>query len=332
MNTLKVITSTLTLLIITFIYHLIGLNQSISDARDYLQRHQREDGSFMAFDDPRFKVWETANIAYALSLDSTTNSSMLKKSIQYLKKVRKPDQGYSYRECKSCKKNCIETSSVVFVTLKRQNALPETENTYLSSRLPEDGKWLLEYLKDDEPYFPSATGYGVVSVVLTQKESAQINKSVKQSISYLKETQSEGGDWGVSDGYYGSYFYTIYAVLWALSETNQQNTEMFKKAISYTLNAQDDDGYFHGEDPITLSKVEVSKELHTALALNTLLLRPKMAHWPAILKGLYWLLDKQREDGGWNGGLYPHKDTKREDLYATARSLVTLYSLKSFFF
>tara|TARA_Y100000768_G_C23967153_1_gene678449 strand:+ start:1186 stop:2184 length:999 start_codon:yes stop_codon:yes gene_type:complete len=322
------------------------LQLAIEDSLGFLNSHLNEEGAVILNGDERFKVWENANILYALSLEGDLSNPLIDKVSHYLlTKGRKRSGAFSYKECPDCS-NCIETSSVAYIALKNTGKIKELEdkrdNRYLYSRLPSSGKWQLEYLKEDEPYFPSATGFGMAVASRLLPLNQEVKSSLEKSFSFLVQAQNKSGDWGISDNYYGSYFYGIYAVLWGLSQPiglkeNEKEEELLKislfdRALDFVIERQTQKGNFIGDNENTGSPFKISPELHTALALNALLLKPRIKDSWAILKGIYWLLKRQTSEGSWKGGIYPYKETKKEDLYATASALSALIAFKSLLF
>ena len=140
-------------------------------------------------------------------------------------------------------------------------------------------------------------------------KSDRIDKGIK----FLLERQQPNGSWGSHWVYYDTPYYPIHTIILALKKANLEKNPSFEKAINFIIKEQNLDGSWEKE-----IENRPSKNLKTALALNSLLTTDKESIKVKIEKGINWLLNTQKSDGSWAGGEFAGWPGKKEDIFTTS--------------
>ena len=107
------------------------------------------------------------------------------------------------------------------------------------------------------------------------------------------------------------------------------DNESFKKAKEFIKKTQNYEGSW------CIDKRERDKpsfEHRTSLALYSLLINPSDEDLVSIEKGIKWLIEKQKQDGRWDGGIFVGWPGKKEDIYATSISILSLKKFNNYLY
>ncbi len=293
-----------------------SLTNSVSKARKFLETHQYENGTFQDSTKVLFNFWETILVCDALLDDAQKNDSIIQHGVNWLKTIENAD-GIICHNATCASSYCIETSSVYLQLLHRIN--PETDFTKQLATIAQlqekNGRWAIG--NPDvayEVYFPSVTGFAVNLFELTNYD--QYDK--KTALDYIAQHQLKDGSWGQTWEYYDSPGYALWQCVPALKNDTIYATEL-GKAKAFILATQLENGSwnFSGNDVNN----HISAELHTAFMLQVLGNETDQNSKSAVEKGLKFLIASQKQNGCWDGGLFPIRNQryrKNEYLIATA--------------
>ena len=308
------------------------LDQSLKKGVNWLKLQQNEDGSITLNNDTRFNIWETANSLMAWTYAREyIDDNVIKKAQDFLIKSRSPHNSFFHTtdvDTSKIENHCIETTSAALIALNSTAydiyTIEKIKNFILATQTQE-GYWEIGTpFITKQRNFPSVTGYALMVLGILNKKGENINKGLE----YLIKTQKDEGDWGTSEFFYDTSYYATYVNVVSLVSYNKADSDTVKKAIEFVKKNQNEDGSWE------YSKEGFpSKELRTALALNTLLVSNEPITSPSIQKGIDWLLDNQKEDGRWLGGYFNEtlRETKgkKEDILATAQALIAISRYKT---
>lgn len=293
-----------------------ALTASIAKARKFLETHQYENGTFQDSTKVLFNVWETILVCDALLDDPKKNDSIFQHGLSWLKTVENA-QGIICHNATCASSYCIETSSLYLQLLHRVN--PETDFTkqlaVISQMQEKSGRWAIG--NPDviyEVYFPSVTGFAV-----NLFESVHYgNYEKKTALNYIAQQQLRLGSWGKTWEYYDSPGYALWQCVPALKSDSIYATQL-AKAKSFILDTQLENGSWDFSTDNVGN--HISTELHTAFMLQVLGNETDENSRPAVERGLNFLLASQKQNGCWDGGLFPipnQRYRKNEYLIATA--------------
>ncbi|MCD6557883.1 MAG: hypothetical protein J7K31_02510 [Candidatus Aenigmarchaeota archaeon] len=324
------------ILLITFIIFIlhqqatINTTTSMNSAAGWLVGQQNKDGSISLSDNSMFKIWDTANAVVVLSLlDKSYYNETINKSVRFLNIVKRSN-GSFYMTTTAKEDYCIETTAVSLIALNLVDENISDTRNFLANKQNVKGYWEIgtPFIIVDKR-FPSVTGYAVVALALTDggSNTKHITFNITKALDFIASTQLEDGSWGSSPMYYDTPYYATYVDVWA-AELYDRN-EIIEKALGFVLRTQNSDGSWGSS-----AKGRPSKELRTALALNTLLVSDTCEKnekcKKRIEKGVQWLIKKQRPDGSWNGGYFVGTE-KKEDIYATTMAMLALIRYKNMY-
>ena len=97
-----------------------------------------------------------------------------------------------------------------------------------------------------------------------------------------------------------------------LKKAGFDNSPSFKNAVKYIIKKQNADGSWGVKN-----RNRPSKNLRTSLALNSLIISNSPHNKKRIEKGINWLLNTQKSDGSWDGGMFVGWPGKKEDIFTT---------------
>jgi len=304
------------------------LTRSVSKARKFLETHQYENGTFQDSTKVLFNVWETILVCDALLDDAQKNDSIIQHGINWLKTIENSD-GIICHNATCASSYCIETSSVYLQLLHRVN--PEADFTKQQATIAQlqekNGRWAIGNPDvANEIYFPSVTGFAVNLFESTNYQRYE----KKAALDYIAQQQLKEGSWGKTWEYYNSPGYALWQCVPALKNDSVYAAEL-AKAKAFILTTQLENGSWD----FTANDVgnHISAELHTAFILQVLGNETDQNSKSAVERGLKFLITSQKQNGCWDGGLFPipnQRYRKYEYLIATAliyKSML-LYQLK----
>jgi len=284
----------------------------------FLLKQQNADGSIYQQNSPIFKVWETANALVAVHTVQSNSSPAKEKMLSFLLSARRQDGSFYHTISFAEQEFCIETTAVGLLALWLGGKKQETQKgaSFLLHKQSPSGSWEIgtPAIKRDR-FFPSVTGYALSTLALLELSPDNENKG----IDFILDTQQSNGSWGSSPVYYGTPYYPIRANLLALKLHDQHESASYQKAIQYVLDNQNQDGSWGPP-----GSPNPSRALRTALAINSLLIHPEKQCIPAIQAGVFWLIQKQKEAGNWDGGFFVENFHKKEDVFTTSMAILAL--------
>lgn len=315
----------------------ILIYQSAERAVDYLRGLQHENGQIILDDDELFNVWETIEAVQAISLwedeANLKEDQVIQSAIAFLKDsemslgmvLHSSDHQNSY---------CVETSSsyielLAFLESKdatEQQGVAREKALYIRSQQLSSGAWrIVSYpIPENLQQFPSVTGFALGALISVDIDPLYLDAALL----YLRESQNEEGHWGIVWQYYGTPYYPMMPILKAMHYHNTDNSldSVINKARVFLLESQSEDGSFSYVSGGGQSGPSV--ELETILGLRALHSCGVEFDDVSIQKSIDWLLNNQREDGSWDGGLFPfpgYTFEKEEDIFCTSQILIFLY-------
>ncbi len=307
--------------------------RKVRKATLFLKKNQNLNGAICEKKYKEFDVWETINAVIALSLwkDKINYDidSVIKNALNFLKSSENQNGMVSHNS-KDRATYCLETSSeyIRLLTMlnKKLDAVTGKKLSFLKKQQLPSGRWKIvsPVIPAKLQEFPSVTAFALRAFLYANQKS----KYGSQSLRFLSSSQRTQGDWGVEWEYYGTPFYAMEPVLYVLSVNNKRHKfdRTIQKAKNYLITHQNSNGYWFYK--LKGFNNLPSAELQTALALQCCFHCGFKSNDKIILKGINWLLRKQRRNGCWFGGYFPHPNSrtqKREDIYATSQVLIMLY-------
>jgi squalene cyclase len=341
---------------------IVKINQvqrAIVSGANWLKSQQTENGSFIFKGRYDWDIWDTANALIALlKVGENAHSPVVKKAKDFLIQSQNKNGSFyhaSHLNWKKIKENklryigkglkhpvraikeiknlffkqearyCIETTSVALIALYHSSNRRKTEECsrglkFLKNHQSKNGGWSIGYhLEEKDRYFPSVTGFALSALICLGE-----NHGIESGLTFLGNTQTESGDWGINPIYYSSHYYPIRVNIIPFILSNRSSSGVVKKAVEFIKNTQDEDGGFGNREGNDLCfRSDISREVKTALALNALIMSGESVYSSHVQNGLRWLLKRQRKDGRWIGGRL-YGIPKEEDLYATSQAIMTL--------
>lgn len=311
-----------------------AIEEQAADGLRYFARRQHDNGAVYEGASPAFEIWETINSVIATKLWSariTVGTSMsIQHALEFLSQSEAPNGLVLHgRYLKGA--HCVETSSeylhmLHLVAGADDDRLREKLDTLLGLQ-SNNGAWPIgnPEVRPSLQRFPSVTGFALG--VLADAGKPVPRESA--ALTYLVKTQNDAGHWGEAWEYYGTPYYALAPILQALQRGADRADciRAVESAREYLLRSQEADG--HWSYASSEAMLFTSPEFQTALALRSCQAVGIRRSDPAYQRGLAWLLSRQRRDGGWNGGFFPHPDPhvrKPADVTATAYALMALHA------
>jgi prenyltransferase beta subunit len=312
----------------------ILIYQSAERAVNYLRGLQHDNGQIILDDDEMFNVWETIEAVRAISLwqDETNlkEDQVIQSAIAFLKDSE-TSFGMVLHSSNHQNSYCVETSSVYIELLAfleskgatEQHGAAREKALYIRSEQLSSGAWRAESfpIPENLQQFPSVTGFALGALASVDIVPLYLDAALL----YLRESQNEEGHWGFVWQAYGTPYYPMMPILKAIHNHNTDNSfdSVINKARVFLLESQSENGSLsYG------SENGPSVELETILGLRALRSCDVGFDDASIKKGIDWLLSIQREDGSWDGGLFPFPGNifeKEEDIFCTSQVLIFLY-------
>ncbi len=297
---------------------------AIRAGRHYLETTQRDDGAIADPRNPLFEMWETVEAATALVESGSDRDAAVQRALAFLRSNENADGLICHN--RSCRASyCLETTSEYFRLLARVEgaAAIRPRLAVVASMQKPSGEWTIgNPAVREQPSFPSVTAFVVAMLDSGEFEPPDRNAA----FDWLLSRQSAAGDWGQSWEYYGCPAYELWPVLRGLSAANSPAARAaLEKAEVFMRDSQLPDGSWHFVDP-TRPK-GTSPGLQTALMLSALRYGDPLRNRAAIERGISFLLARQRQDGGWNGGDFPINKPhyqKQEHVFVSARAVSVL--------
>ncbi|MEF8879309.1 MAG: prenyltransferase/squalene oxidase repeat-containing protein [Candidatus Thermoplasmatota archaeon] len=292
------------------------IKDSINNAIDFLINNQNKDGSVSLNKDTRWDVWETANAYLSIYFANKNKEIFLKKSINFIAKSKRKDGSFCHNVSFKKGDYCMETTPLCLLTLYTKKKNIQSGLNFIFDKQKQNGSWeignpgIIKY-KD----WPSVTGFILYSFLHMDIKS----DSLKKGIEFLLKKQQLDGSWGSHWVYYDTPYYPMHTILPVLKKIGKKNTSSFKKAINFIVKEQNVDGSWGKE-----VENRPSKNLRTALALNSLLNSEYPSVNIKIEKGINWLLENQKTNGSWSGGEFVGWPGKKEDIFTTATAIRAL--------
>lgn len=298
------------------------LNGSISNAvikgLNFLKNNQNLNGSICLDNDKTWDIWDTVHAILAL-VEFPSYGGTVDKGINFLLSNQRVDNSFHVSSIYNSDQYCMETTPLCVSALKNTNNNVEDIIKFILKKQRSDGCWESGIPEIYEKYqdFPSVTG----QVVRTLLKLNIATENVSKAINWLIKKQKDDGSWGTLFVYYDSPFYPMHVILESFKLYGIEDSVSYKKAIDFIKNTQNTNGSWCIDSK---DRDKPSLEHRTSLALYSLLINPSDQNLEAIEKGIGWLLEQQKPDGRWNGGYFVGWSGKKEDIYATCISILSL--------
>jgi hypothetical protein len=304
----------------------------IAKALDYLGSRQLDDGCIT--DDPRnliLGVWDSVHALRAFArwkevLDAPRTESLAR--VRAFLKGKETPQGLMSWGDREPGQYSSETSSEYLTALlhlgARDEALARVER--LRGAQQPSGAWRENHSHIPEVFqtMPSVTAFVLRTFCLLDLKPAR----PQQALQFLGQSQNEDGHWGYNWYYNAVPYYVTMPVTDVLARYSCYAP--LGKARDYVLRRQRADGSwsFNAEG----FENQLSSEVHTTYALETLMSCGIEPDEGPVRAGFRWLLEQQRADGSFCGGVFPYPPSEQyrsfktgQDVYGTAAILVTLH-------
>ena len=279
-------------------------------------------------------VWETANALIALMrCDARGYRAPIAKGFAFLDANWIEAGGLPEsvdRRLGPHKSHCVETTGTALraYAMAGKQAQAETLRKFLFSVQEPDGGWKIGYPEaatafpngDVLEVFPSVAGFALAATAVKPLDRAK----AERGLAWIKARQTAEGDWGAYPDYFWTPYYATSQIVAAFAGWGRRDDPVVERALRFTVAHQNPDGSWgDAGEPLT-----PSRELWTALALQTLQAAGDRAPRQAIDRGIAYLLARQQADGRWIGGHFKSivvpDPEKREDVYVTSLAAVVM--------
>ncbi|HMH49185.1 MAG TPA: prenyltransferase/squalene oxidase repeat-containing protein [Candidatus Acidoferrum sp.] len=279
-------------------------------------------------------VWETANALIALMrCDAKAYREVIAKGFAFLDANWIETGGLPEsvdRRLGPHKSHCVETTGTALraYAAAGKRAQAETLRKFLFSVQEPDGGWKIGYPEATTAFpngdvlevFPSVAGFALAATAVDPVDRSKAERGLQ----WLTARQQPDGDWGAYPDYFWTPYYATSQIVAAFAGWGRRDDPVVKRALRFTRDHQNADGSWgDAGEPLT-----PSRELWTALALQTLEAAVDAASRPAIDRGIAYLLSRQQADGRWIGGHFKSvvvdDSEKKEDVYVTSLAVVAL--------
>ena len=306
-----------------------------SRACRWLATQQRPNGAIALHGtqlDPN--VWETANALIALMrCDATAYRAAIAKGFEFLDGNWIDTGGLPEsvnRRLGPHKSHCVETTGTALraYAAAGKRAQSKALGTFLFSVQEPDGGWKIGYPEATTAFpngdvlevFPSVAGFALAATALERVDRPK----AEHGLEWLRARQKPEGDWGAYPDYFWTPYYATSQIVAAFAGWGRSADPVVERAVRFTRDHQNPDGSWgDAGEPQT-----PSKELWTALALQTLQAAGDRAPRASIDRGIAFLLGRQQRDGRWIGGHFKSivvpDSEKKEDVYVTSLAVVVL--------
>jgi hypothetical protein len=304
----------------------------VGRALAYIRSRQLDNGCIT--DDRRnliLGIWDSVHALRAFARWkeelSPAQAESLERARAYLKGNETPEGLMSWGD-REPGQYSAETSSEYLTALFHAGARDEAAARVMRLRgaqLP-SGAWRENHSHIPEVFqtMPSVTAFVLRTFCLVGLSPPR----PEQALQLLVKSQNEEGHWGYNWYYNAVPYYVTMPVTDALARYSCYAP--LAKARDYVLRRQRPDGSwsFDAEGFVN----QLSAEVHTTYALETLMSCGLEPDERPVRAGIQWLLERQREDGSWLGGVFPYPPSEQyrdfrtgQDVYGTAAILVTLH-------
>ncbi|XYI03542.1 prenyltransferase/squalene oxidase repeat-containing protein [Sorangium sp. So ce1128] len=296
--------------------------------------HQREDGYIT--DGPESKlidIWDSVNALKALlvwkgavPVERATHAAARVASL--LQSLEKPTGMISWGQLEiGATEYCSETSSEYIMVLAEMGRAEEARRKALflrSKQLPA-GPWpeVHPHVPRAFQTMPSVTGFALQALLAADVEPLYLG----EALAFLVKGQNAEGHWGSNWFFYATPYYVTRPVSDALARFGYYH--VLARLRDHVLSDQRQDGSWHRQ--MEGFSRPMSADLHTALALETLIHCGLTPRDEAVQKGVAWLLGQQLASGAWKGGTFPYPDSEAysdfhvtQDVYTTSQVLLAL--------
>ncbi len=318
------------LLTMSAVFALGGCRQSpermaMERGADFLAQIQRADGAICDTVNPLFDIWETVEAATALwECYHDADHPVLQRALAFLKTHENPE-GLLCHNVKCRASYCLETTSeylLLLAQIQGKEAIQSRMARIQQLQKP-SGEWEIgnpDVLENKA--FPSVTAF-----VLAAFQAAEMQPLYADSAwAWLLRQQNADGNWGMAWEYYGCTAYAMWPAMRALKQADFPGTKAaMDKAMDYIYLHKKE--FLFWDETLPNSPKNVSRELQTALVLNSLPDLDEHRTYQSATSGLQFLLAQQKPDGHWDGGHFPiasARYNKEEYVFATARAMVAI--------
>jgi 4-hydroxybenzoate polyprenyltransferase len=277
----------------------------------WLIAQQKEDGSFRLGEDRVFEVWDTLVVLDALQDRAPTPA--LERARAFVDTAGRADRVAYHQRNAGTDLACSETTALLH-TLRADLAHDAACALALDST---DGEGRVRVnteralIPEELQRYPSVVGFALLLLPHCPELRAKKGELLIGRARYhLRHPDSIAPAWQ----YYGTEYYALFALARGLQRAAALDDDSLAALAAYVADHQRPDGAV--ENAMASEETTTSTELHTALALSALAVRPSPAAAPVLQRGLAFLRARQRADGSLDGGRF--SGDKREDLYATA--------------
>jgi hypothetical protein len=285
----------------------------------WLETCQLPEGSFVAKGlvpflrhQRAFQVWETIVVLQALSQDLTPAAA--DSACGFLGRETGNDGLTDWRGSRRGGV-CPETTSLLYLAAPcPELASIDATCAMLAARTDDRGRIPYPEFRSasGDNAYPSTSGFALLVLDRCPEfPRAKRRALVRAARTALRRPQAVGRAWQA----YGTEYYALYYCAWGLSEAGELRRRHVRSLLRYVSTQQRQDGCIVNGGPQGDSRT--SEELATLLALNALAVRPPDSSLDVLRRGLAFLLDRQRDDGSFDGGFF-RPGVRKEDLYATA--------------
>ena len=279
-------------------------------------------------------VWETANALIALMrCDARGYRAVVAKGFEFLDANWIETGGLPEsvdRRLGPHKSHCVETTgtAVRAYAMAGKRAQAEALGKFLFSVQEPDGGWKIGYPEATTAFpngdvlevFPSVAGFALAATAVKPIDRSK----AERGLAWLKARQTAEGDWGAFPDYFWTPYYATSQIVAAFAGWGRRDDPVVERAVRFTVDHQNGDGSWgDAGEPLT-----PSRELWTALALQTLQAAGDRAPRQAIDRGIAYLLARQQADGRWIGGHFKSvvvdDSEKKEDVYVSSLAVVVV--------
>lgn len=279
-------------------------------------------------------VWETANALIALMrCDPRGYRAVIAKGFEFLDANWIESGGLPEsvdRRLGPHKSHCVETTGTALRAYAMAGKQPQAETLrkFLLSVQEPDGGWKIGYPEATTAFpngdvlevFPSVAGFALAATSVKPLDRAK----AERGLAWLEARQKAEGDWGAFPDYFWTPYYATSQIVAAFAGWGRRDDPVVERAVRFTVDHQNPDGSWgDAGEPLT-----PSRELWTALALQTLQAAGDRAPRQAIDRGIAYLLARQQADGRWIGGHFKSvvvpDSEKKEDVYVSSLAVVAV--------